>query len=562
MANRLCSRLMCRPDAVGILLGGLFCCASFAPSLIPRGMLAQALLSGISLTVGYALGALLRWTGAYLGLPSPRPSVRAALIAVMGGVVAICLFLSLWYGHQAQNDTRLLMGMLPQGGLWLAGVVSVALLCAVLLILMGRLVGMVMRGIAHVVAIRVPRRLANVVGVFAGGLLLAGLLNGVVARSVLDMLDLSYQHADAWIPPDVPPPAASDSPGGPASLIAWNKLGYKGRRFVSERPSEAELAGFFGSDDVKTPLRVYVGLPAAETPQQRAMLALQELQRVGGFARKALVIITPTGTGWVDPAGIESLEYLYRGDVASVAVQYSYLSSPLTLLLDQDAGQSDASALFEAVYTHWASLPRDARPKLFLHGLSLGALNSERSFELFDLLGDPFDGAVWSGPPFAAARWAALTRARVPGSPVWLPRFRDGSAVRFMNQDGVSASPDAPWGLMRIMYLQYGSDAVTFFDPHAAFRSPELLQHPRPPDIPDSMRWYPLVTMLQMSMDLPLSMTTPMGFGHVYAPSHYVRAWHEVAGLTDWTPSEMARLQGYLDARRASALSLTTPGGG
>lgn len=33
-----------------------------------------------------------------------------------------------------------------------------------------------------------------------------------------------------------------------------------------------------------------------------------------------LVIITPTGTGWVDPAAIDSLEYLQRGDVASVAI--------------------------------------------------------------------------------------------------------------------------------------------------------------------------------------------------------------------------------------------------
>src|SRR5690606_37204909 len=91
-------------------------------------------------------------------------------------------------------------------------------------------------------------------------------------------------------------------------------------------------------------------------------------------------------------------------------------------------------------------------PKLYLHGLSLGAVNSERSFHLFELLEHPFDGAVWSGPPFGATQWAALTRARNPGTPVWRPRFQDGSFVRFMNQHGSSDPPGTPWGPMRIVY--------------------------------------------------------------------------------------------------------------
>ena len=96
--------------------------------------------------------------------------------------------------------------------------------------------------------------------------------------------------------------------------------------------------------------------------------------------------------------------------------------------------------------------------------LQLHLGHPERSFEMFELLGEPFDGAVWSGPPFAASKWAGLTRSRNPGSPVWLPQFQDGSFVRFMNQDGSSTPPGTPWGPMRVVYLQYGSDAVTFFE--------------------------------------------------------------------------------------------------
>lgn len=79
------------------------------------------------------------------------------------------------------------------------------------------------------------------------------------------------------------------------------------------------------------PIRTYVGLQGAETPEERARLALAELKRAGGFDRSVVVIVTPTGTGWIDPAALTALEYLHHGDVASVAVQYSYLNSPLSL---------------------------------------------------------------------------------------------------------------------------------------------------------------------------------------------------------------------------------------
>jgi uncharacterized membrane protein len=35
--------------------------------------------------------------------------------------------------------------------------------------------------------------------------------------------------------------------------------------------------------------------------------------------------VTTTGSGWVDPALVDSFEYLSGGDCATVAIQYSYL---------------------------------------------------------------------------------------------------------------------------------------------------------------------------------------------------------------------------------------------
>ena len=206
------------------------------------------------------------------------------------------------------------------------------------------------------------------------------------------------------------------------------------------------------------PLRVYVGLNSAETADQRAALALAELIRVGAFDRSVLVIATPTGTGWVDPAGIAPLEILHRGDVASVSVQYSYLPSWLSLLVEPDYGADTARAVFHAVYYYWRSLPKERRPRLYLFGLSLGARNSDLSADFFDVIADPFQGALWAGPPWDSVTWRKVTETRAAGSPVWLPRFRDASLFRFTTQRNELTQTKTSWGPIRIVYLQYPSD--------------------------------------------------------------------------------------------------------
>lgn len=124
-------------------------------------------------------------------------------------------------------------------------------------------------------------------------------------------------------------------------------------------------------------------------------------------------------------------------------------------------------------------MPKDRRPRLYLYGLSLGAMNTERSNELFEVLGDPYQGVLLAGPPFPSNIWHSITERRNEGSPFWLPRFRDGSYVRFTSQENALAIPGAHWGPMRIVYLQYASDPITFFDPLSFYRSPDWMAAPR-----------------------------------------------------------------------------------
>jgi uncharacterized membrane protein len=393
----------------------------------------------------------------------------------------------------------------------------------------------------------VPPRLSHLVGITAAVLLFWTVIDGVLVSSALRALDRSFQQLDALIDDDLPYPVHPWRTGSRESLISWEELGRQGRRFVAGGPTAEELSDFFATP-VPAPIRVYVGLNSADTPEQRARLALEELQRAGGFHRSVLLLVTPTGTGWVDPSSQDTFEYLHRGDTATVAAQYSYLNSPLTLLTDQGYGAENARALFREIYGHWRSLPRESRPRLFLRGLSLGSLNSDRSFDLFDIIDDPFDGALWSGPPFRNETWLRATAERDPGSPAWLPEFRGGSVVRFMNQEQGLDRGENAWGSFRIAFLQYASDPITFFSPGSAWREPEWMREPRGPDVSPDLRWFPIVTMLQLAADMMVG-TAPKGFGHEYAATDYIDAWLALTEPEGWSESGIARLRARFESQ-------------
>jgi uncharacterized membrane protein len=117
------------------------------------------------------------------------------------------------------------------------------------------------------------------------------------------------------------------------------------------------------------PIRVYVGLRAADTPAERAKLALEELKRAGAFERSTLIVITPTGTGWVDPGAMDSIEYLHHGDVASV--RCSILTYPVCWRCRAAGLRRNPRALFAGLRS--LALASRMRGRSFTHGLSLGA---------------------------------------------------------------------------------------------------------------------------------------------------------------------------------------------
>jgi uncharacterized membrane protein len=535
-------------SGLGLLLGALFFAASLTPSLIPRAYPLQGVLGGVSLAAGYGLGVLALWLWQYLELPLARDRLRRNATWAAAAVALAIVLWSLWQAAEWQNSIRLLMGMPPVDTAHPMKVGLIALPVAVLLILIGRLFLKIEQIVSNRLDRHVPRRVSRLVGLTVAVLVFATVIDGVIFRGFLRFADASAQRLDALIEPDLAPPTDPMKTGSAASLISWQDLGRTGRDFVTNGPTAAQISEFTGRPAME-PIRVYVGLNAADEVEQRAQLALDELIRVGAFDRSRLVLVVPTGTGWMDPAAMDTLDYLHGGDVASVALQYSYLTSWISILVEPGYGSESGRELFRAVYAHWTALPHDSRPELYLNGLSLGALSSEASVRLHEMIADPIQGAVWAGPPFPSPGHRSVTDERNPGSPAWLPIYGDGSYIRFTNQQNHLDIPGATWGPIRIVYLQYASDPIVFFEPQAFWRPPAWLAAPRGPDVSPELRWVPVVTFLQLLLDMAIGLLVPIGHGHLYAHAHYIDAWVSVTAPEGWTSAELDRLKAHFAPR-------------
>lgn len=529
----------------GVVIAILFLAVSLTPSLVPRSYLYQGIVSGLSLGIGYAIGTAGRWLWSFLELPMPGPDRERLLTRSALAVVSLIALSLLWQASAWQNAVRQLMGLPAVSEARPISIALIAIATFGVLLFIARVFVHTKRLVSGWLDRVMPRRVARVLAAILVVFLFWGTFSRVFFEWALGIADSVSQQVDATIPPDTDPPSDPLRAGSAASLIDWQDLGLAGRRVVSSGPQAADLAGFLGGTP-PAPIRVYVGLNAADTAEARAQLALRELERVGAFDRAYLLVMTPTGTGWIDPAALDSLEYLLGGDVASVALQYSYLPSILALPTEGAYGVESAQALFRAVYGHWTELPRDRRPALYLFGLSLGALNSDLSFDLHDVIADPFQGALWAGPPFRAEHWRTITANRDRGSPVWQPQFHGGKVVRFMTQrGGLDRGPDA-WGPFRIAYLQYASDPMTFFTIDTLYREPEWLREPRGADVSPSLRWFPVVTTVQLLADMAVSNTTPPGFGHTFAAEHYIDAWLALIEPPGWPPDQVSRLKALM----------------
>jgi uncharacterized membrane protein len=529
------------PSCAGLIGAALGYLAALGPSLLPRGLLIEVLGSALVACSGYGVGAVSVALARMAGW-RPGPSARKAGWAAAGALwlVAAALTPASLAAVDAQAAD---LGMPPPEINPVLAVVLTLTLLAVL-ILLGRLLRAMGRQLDQACRWFVPTgRWSMAVGAMAAFAVCAAL-----AGMALEGTRTAYQALDAS-QDGQSPPAQDTRSGGPASSVAWDGLGYRGRAFVTGGPTDAQLAAFAGGPVVE-PVRAYVGLAQGQTADDRAENAVAELARLGGFARANLIVAIPTGTGWIDAHAIDAAELLLGGDVATVGIQYSYLPSWFSFIADRPLAVASSEAVIDAVLDAVAVLPPDERPRVWLFGESLGAYGGQGA-----LAGQSpaevvrpgsIDGAVWVGSPYTASLWADWRENR-SGGPIWQPDIDQGAVAQAFIEADELTDPPARWQSRRIALVAHPNDPVAWWNGSLVVWPAEWLRDPLGPGVDPALRWWPIATFWRVGLDLARAATTPPGSGHLY-PESTADAMGAVLTPDSWNAEVSRRLNAALDA--------------
>jgi len=526
------------PAGVAFAVG--FVCLSLTPSLLPRPPVFQGVVSGVAGASGYAFGVFLAWCWRGLRDRQREPwPAWARWTLLVGGPAAILI--SLVLGVRWQDEAHRLAETEPTPVAYVLLAPPVALLVAGGLLALARGVRWLVRRVARTLERRLKPSVARVLGVLVVGLVAWSLVSGVAGDAALRALDASFAVRDLETPPGVERPTTGLRSGSEDSLVEWELLGREGRTFVGSGPTADEITRLTGRPATE-PIRAYAGLGNAEDAEARAALAVDDLERAGGFERQHLLVVTTTGTGWVEPSAASGFEYVTGGDSAIVGMQYSHLASWLSFLVDAARAREAGRALFDAVYERWSALPLEDRPELYVFGESLGSFGAEEAFSGEFDLNNRTSGALLVGPPNFNPLYRSFIEDRDGGSREIEPVYRSGRIIRFTTRAERPQPEDEPWPGSRVLYLQHASDPVTWWSPDLLLTRPDWLEEARGDDVPADMRWMPFITFLQVSADLAGAFSTQPAHGHNFSGEH-AAAWVNVLQPEGWTQDITERLR-------------------
>ena len=250
--------------------------------------------------------------------------------------------------------------------------------------------------------------------------------------------------------------------------------------------------------DAIDPIRVFVGLRAADSVEERARIAVDELERLGAFERRRILVCSATLRGYVNPIPVAAEEHLSRGDVASVVVQYH---DRRTLLMP--------AKVPIAARTHRALLEQLRRrvpaggPEVCVYGESLGAWASQNVFRAGGVRALDEAGvsrALWIGTPYFSRLPRLLAKGEIPS---------DERVGTIRTNELLAGAGEQRW---RFVFLERRTDPVVLFSGlDLVWRRPDWL----PPGC-----WTPGVTFVQLAFDLVAATnwtaSVPQALAHDY----------------------------------------------
>jgi uncharacterized membrane protein len=515
----------------------VFASLSFTPSLLPRTGMIQGIVWGVTAAIGYGIGVLLAVAGRAFADRDVRPPKRSTWrITLIAGGVVLAVFFAL--GQYWQHQIRDLMGVTDYNVALVVLSPVVALAVFVLLLEIGRGLRALYRGLARLLRRWIGPRAANAVGWIAVVALTYLVVSGVLLEGLVNAANETFGLRDTTTQEGVQQPTTDLRSGGTGSLVPWDTLGWQGRTFTGTGPTADKIASTM-HQSAKEPIRAYAGLATAADAEERARLAVDDLNHAGGFQRANLLVAGTTGSGWINAASADTFEYLTAGDSAIVGMQYSYLPSWMSYLVDQSKAREAGRALFDAVYERWSALPAATRPRLFVTGESLGSFGGEAAFSGEADLRNRTSGTVFAGPPNFNTLFTEFRERRDAGSLERLPVYKGGRTVRFTNDATAGIPPQGqPWEGSRVLYLMHASDPIVWWSPRLLFTEPDWTGEPPGKDVLARVTWLPLVTFWQVTADLTFAGGVPQGHGHNYR-GEYADAWYAVLQPTGVTADQL-----------------------
>lgn len=539
---RVFSPVLSKP---GLLMAVMFFAFSLFPSMLPRTYIIQGIISGITLIIGYGFGVLISWLWHFLQISSPKGKARKITYGILGAIALFTLGSATWQAVGWQNSVRAVFGQDKISITYILFAPLIAIAVAIVVLIISRSIRKLYQFLSTLINKWLPRRLSLVLGFALVIIFLNFIYTGVLTNTFFAVTNQMFSGMDVKINPNHKQPTSVLLSGSSASFVKWDTMGKQGRKFVATAPTATTINTVTG-EPAKDPIRIYAGVQSADTINERADMVLNELIRTNAFERKSLLLVTTTGSGWIDGKSIEPFEFMNNGDTAVAGVQYSYLPSWISLLADQSKVKDTSSAVFNKVYDYWTKLPADSRPDFYLYGLSLGSFGVENVLNTVELVNQPINGAFLAGPPFVNELHKSLEANRDAGSPEWQPIVNNGTTVRFTAYENALNKPTGTWGNTKIVYLQHATDPVVWFSQDLLLNSPDWLQKDQKgPGLTADFVWVPVVTMWQMAADLPAAGSVKDGFGHNYAASENVDVWSALTNPINWSPQKAQLLKDY-----------------
>lgn len=529
---------------LGIIIGALFTYCSFFPSLLPRGWILQGVLSGVLFITGYGIGLVLSHFIRKFGPDEPAPARRHQIKTYTYILLALIYLVMAVLGHNWQNEVRKLVTQPPVNDLEIIGTTIVGYLIAAFILLISRWIRTLYIWLKRIINKHVPKPVAYTLAWVIALFLVLGVLKGFIFSGAMDVLNQAYSVKNDTTDAGISQPTSPQLSGSDQSLIKWDTIGRQGRNFIGRVPSTQQLTSF-NQAPATQPIRIYSGLKSSDTSKDRAKLAVDDLKRAGGYQRKIIVVVTTTGTGWVDEEGVKPIEYMYNGNDAIVSMQYSYLPSSLSFLVDQQKAKDAGNDLYNAVYNETLNLPADQRPKVVVFGESLGSYGGDAAFANEATFRTTSNGAVWAGPPNFNILRKTATTSRDAGSPEILPVYQNGQILRFAFVPKDLNNPNKPWSDPKAVYLENPSDPIVWWSPSLLFHEPDWLKEPRGADVTAKTHWLPIITFWQVSGDMVFSTGVPDGHGHKYGKMP-TDSWSYVAPPDGWSQQKTDALKAEL----------------